>query len=105
MSDKFDKNKVTIVIRDQTLFYHLSYGYENSKAINKSQYLCDLLEAGLEMAGITNCDDIMSKDELRKFLKILIDNYKELNEKMDQVINVIKNGYATLIKAGIVRND
>ena len=104
MSDKFDKNKVTIVIRDQSLFSNLAKGYENSNAINKSQYICELLKAGLEVAGIMSSDDLMTKEELRKLLIFINNNYKSINSKMDQIDKIIENGYRTLIKAGIVRN-
>ena len=104
MSDKFDKNKVTIVIRDQSLFSNLAKGYENSNAINKSQYICELLKAGLEVAGIMSSDDLMTKEELRKLLNFINNNNKSINSKMDQIDKIIENGYRTLIKAGIVRN-
>ena len=104
MNEKFDKNKVSIIIRDQQLFNNLAKGYENSNAINKSQYICELLKAGLKVAGIMSSDDLMTKEELRKLLIFINNNYKSINSKMDQIDKIIENGYRTLIKAGIVRN-
>ena len=104
MSERFDKNKITIVIRDQSLFSNLAKGYDNSNAIIKSQYICELLKAGLKVAGIMSSDDLMMKEELRKLLIFINNNYKSLNSKMDQIDKIIENGYRTLIKAGIVRN-
>ena len=49
-------------------------------------------------------DDLMTKEELRKLLIFINNNYKSINSKMDQIDKIIENGYRTLIKAGIVRN-
>ena len=102
MNNRFDKNKITIVIREQKLFDDLAKGYMNSKASNKSQYLNELLKAGLKVAGIMSCDDLMSKDELRKLIVLLLNNYEELINKMNQLIRVVKEGYGSLIKVGKV---
>lgn len=63
MSDRFDKNKITIIIRDQTLFNNLAKGYENSNNmyVVRPAYLMTFLNM-ISSLTMKFADILMSQD-------------------------------------------
>ena len=99
MNEKFDKNKVSIIIRDQQLFNDLAEYYEKSKAYNKSQFICELLEAGLQVIGdYKNTDNY--KEMLIESVKSVVSRYNKIIDKLDIMMQALEKGFKILINNG-----
>lgn len=99
MNEKFDKNKVSIIIRDQQLFNNLAEYYEKSKADNKSQFICELLEAGLQVIGdYKNIDNY--KEMLIESAKSVVSRYNKIIDRLDIMMQVLEKGFKILINNG-----
>ena len=91
-----NKNKYTIIIRDHGLFQLLSYAYEESTNKNKSQFFCDLLEAGLKYRNLVN-NDKTNREQLNKLLLSVQAQYKHMDEKLLALANALEAGFKILI--------